>query len=88
MKLPITLLLGAVAFCAAAEPTDSVKTDSTKTFIFTDVIDLPTTSVKDQNKSGTCWSFSATSFMEDEIRHNGGDSLDLSEMYTDRKSVV
>lgn len=88
MKLPITLLLGAVAICAAAEPTDSVKTDSTKTFIFTDVIDLPTTSVKDQNKSGTCWSFSATSFMEDEIRHNGGDSLDLSEMYTVRQCYL
>jgi len=88
MKLPIVLLLGAVAISAAAEPTEPAKVDSTKTFIFTDVIDLPTTSVKDQNKSGTCWSFSATSFFEDEIRKNGGDSLDLSEMYTVRQCYL
>lgn len=88
MRYPFTLLLGAVAFCMAAEPAEPAKVDSTKTFIFTDVINLPTTSVKDQNKSGTCWSFSGTSFMEDEIRHNGGDSLDLSEMYTVRQCYL
>ncbi len=86
MKLPIALLLGAVSLgSTAAEPADSATTDSTKTFIFTDVISLPTTSVKDQNKSGTCWCFAGTSFYENEIRKNGGDSLDLSEMYTVRQ---
>lgn len=86
MKLPIALLLGAVSLgSTAAEPADSATTDSTKTFIFTDVISLPTTSVKDQNKSGTCWCFAGTSFYENEIRKNGGDSLDLSEMFTVRQ---
>ena len=86
MKLPIALLLGAVSLgSTAAEPADSTTTDSTKTFIFTDVISLPTTSVKDQNKSGTCWCFAGTSFYENEIRKNGGDSLDLSEMFTVRQ---
>lgn len=84
MKLPIALILGLSALGAAAEPADTTKVDSTKTFIFTDVINIPSTSVKDQNKSGTCWCFAGTSFYEDEIRKNGGDSLDLSEMFTVR----
>lgn len=90
MKISIALLLGAVALSASAqtEKTDTAKIDSTKTFIFTEVIKIPTTSVKDQNKSGTCWSFSGTSFMEDEILYNGGDSLDLSEMYTVRQCYL
>ena len=86
MKLPAALLLGAISLGAYAEaPADSSATDSTKTFIFTDVINLPSTSVKDQNKSGTCWCFAGTSFYEDEIRTNGGDSLDISEMFTVRQ---
>lgn len=77
------ILLAALMMCGGAwaqEPADSVATDSA--FVFTDIISLPTTSVKDQNKSGTCWCFAGTSFYEDEIRKAGGDSLDLSEMFT------
>ncbi len=67
----------------ADTPADSLPADTA--FVFTDIISLPSTSVKDQNKSGTCWCFAGTSFFEDEIRHNGGDSLDISEMYTVRR---
>lgn len=62
---------------------DSAKCDTA--FVFTDIISLPTTSVKDQNKSGTCWCFAGTSYFENEIRRLGGDSLDISEMFTVRK---
>ncbi len=81
-KLILTLAACTAASAALAqtESADSVK----KGFEFTDVKVIPTTSVKDQNKSGTCWSFSGTSFLEDEVRRLGGDSLDLSEMYTVR----
>ena len=79
----LATLIGATSY--AAEPADSAAADSVEKFIFTDVISLPTTSVKDQNKSGTCWCFAGTSYFEDEIRRNGGDSLDISEMYTVRK---
>lgn len=54
-------------------------------FHFTDVKTAKTTSVKDQNKSGTCWCFAGTSYFENEIRRLGGDSLDISEMFTVRK---
>lgn len=69
---------------ASAEPSDSIASDSVK-FEFTDIKVIPTTSVKDQNKSGTCWCFAGTSFFEDEIVRKGGDSLDISEMFTVRK---
>jgi len=81
-KIAIALLALAPLVCAA-ERTDSAATDSVK-FIFKDVIDIPTTSVKDQNKSGTCWCFAGTSFFEDEIMRLSGDSLDISEMFTVR----
>ncbi len=42
---------------------------------------LPATSVKDQNKSGTCWSFSAISFLESELLRRGKGEYDLSDMY-------
>lgn len=61
---------------------DSTATDSVNGFQFKDKYLVKTTSVKDQNKSGTCWCFSGTSFVEDEIMRQGGDSLDLSEMFT------
>ena len=81
-KLILTLAACTAASAALAqtESADSVK----KGFEFTDVKVIPTTSVKDQNKSGTCWAFSGTSFLEDEVRRLGGDSLDLSEMFTVR----
>lgn len=62
---------------------DTVLTPDTG-FCFIDIKVIPHTSVKDQNKSGTCWCFSGTSFFEDEILRKGGDSLDLSEMFTVR----
>lgn len=74
------LALASVASAAVAqEPADSLG------FVFTDITLVPTNSVKDQNKSGTCWSFSATSFFEDEILRKTGKSVDLSEMFTVRE---
>ena len=84
MKKLILALAACTAASAAMAQADSTATDSIKGFKFTDVKVIPTTSVKDQNKSGTCWAFSGTSFLEDEVRRLGGDSLDLSEMFTVR----
>lgn len=76
ISLAIAASLAFSAF-AADEPTDSAKIG----FQFTDQITIPTNSVKDQNKSGTCWCFSGLSFIEDDILRRTGQSVDLSEMF-------
>ena len=48
---------------------------------FTPVIDIPASSVKSQGKTGTCWSFSTSSFLESEIKRISGMDIDISEMY-------
>lgn len=47
---------------------------------------LPTTPVKDQHRTGTCWSFATTSFIESELLRTGKGEFDLSEMYFVRKA--
>jgi bleomycin hydrolase len=42
---------------------------------------LPSTPVKDQSKSSTCWSFSTISFLESELLQTGKNETDLSEMF-------
>lgn len=42
------------------------------------------TPVKDQHWTGTCWCFATISFLESEILRQGGDMVDLSEMYVVR----
>ena len=53
---------------------------------FTTEIDLETTPVISQGRTGTCWSFSSTSFLESEIIRLTGMEIDLSEMYTVRNT--
>ncbi|MDI3527734.1 MAG: hypothetical protein PWR03_1917 [Tenuifilum sp.] len=53
-------------------------------YTFTDVKVLPTTSIKNQNRSGTCWSFSGVAFLESELLRMGKPSIDLSPMYVVR----
>ena len=45
----------------------------------------PSTPIKNQNKTNTCWSFSVVSFLESEILRKLQDTFDLSEMYIVRK---
>jgi len=60
--------------------------DASPQFEFTTVYDIEATSVKNQSRSGTCWSYSSTSFIESEMIRMGKQPIDLSEMYTVRKT--
>ncbi len=51
---------------------------------FTKVVSVPTTPVKNQASSGTCWCFASTSFIESELLRKGKGEHDLSEMYVVR----
>jgi len=48
---------------------------------FTMIKKLDATSVKNQYRSGTCWSFSGISLLESEMMRKGKDSVNLSEMF-------
>ncbi|APD06381.1 bleomycin hydrolase [Flavobacteriaceae bacterium UJ101] len=52
---------------------------------FTPIYDIETSSIKSQGQTGTCWSFSTSSFLENEIKRITGKNVDLSEMYSVRK---
>jgi len=56
------------------------KSDSTG-FQFKTIKEIPTTSVKNQYKSGTCWSYATVSFLETEVLRLTKDTVDLSEIY-------
>lgn len=94
MKLPLLALAALTAAPAlathfeapAAEP-EIIVPDSTG-FKFTDVKINRTGSVKDQNKSGTCWAFSGLSTLEDNVMRKGGPELDLSEMWVVRNAYI
>jgi bleomycin hydrolase len=51
---------------------------------FTIEQELATTEVKNQNRTSTCWSFSALSFLESELLKAGKPKVDLSEMFVVR----
>lgn len=53
---------------------------------FKDVVSLECTDVKSQGNTGTCWSFSTSSFIESEVKRITGKDVDLSEMYTVRNT--
>ncbi len=48
-------------------------------------IDLEATPVKNQGRSGTCWSYASTGFVESEMIRMGLDPIDISEMFTVRQ---
>ncbi len=75
----VVALLGLVQVNAQEEKKD------TEGFKFEMIYDLDATSVKNQNRSGTCWSYSGLSFLESEALKNGKGALDLSEMFVVRK---
>lgn len=53
---------------------------------FTVVKQNPITSIKNQNNTGTCWSFSGVGFLESELIKAGKGEHDLSEMYIVRRN--
>ena len=50
-------------------------------FVFTTVKELPITSIKNQNRAGTCWCYSSMAFLEAELLRMNKGEYDFSEMY-------
>lgn len=88
MKKIIALaLLAVVATGANAKGKKQPKVDPNKP-VFTIVKENPITSVKDQNRSGTCWAYSTLSYFESEILKSTGKTYDLCESFVANKDYM
>ena len=56
--------------------------------VFTVVKEIPVTTMKDQNRSGTCWAYSTLSFFEAEILKATGKRFDLCESFVANKTYM
>ena len=63
-RMILTLALAAFAAASLGAQAPKVKPAD---YQFTTVKEIPVTSMKNQNRSGTCWCFSALSFLESEV---------------------
>jgi len=89
MKKTLSIALAALLAASGvqAKPAKKKDTSSNKPQ-FTIVKQLPITSVKNQNRSGTCWAYSTLSFFESEILKATGKSYDLAEMFIANKDYL
>ncbi|MCR5861332.1 aminopeptidase [Flavobacterium sp. J372] len=62
--------------------------NSKDAFKFTEVINIENTPVKNQGSSGTCWSYSANSFLESEMIRMGKQPVEISQIYTARNAYI
>lgn len=66
--------------------TSSILSINAQEYEFQSVIELESTPVISQGNTGTCWSYSTSSFLESEIMRLTGKKVDLSEMYQVRNT--
>ncbi|MDR1500757.1 MAG: C1 family peptidase [Tannerellaceae bacterium] len=74
-KLIVAAIVSAVSFSFSLAQGDD------GAYVFTPVKELKVTSVKNQNRTGTCWVFSALSHLESELIRTGKGEYDFSEMF-------
>ena len=75
-------MLFAMTMSATIHAQESGKKENEEGFVFTTVKENPITSIKNQNRAGTCWCYSTMAFLESELLRMGKGEYDLSEMFT------
>ncbi|MBO4307425.1 MAG: aminopeptidase [Bacteroidales bacterium] len=73
-------ILGAIAISATVFAQNTENKDD-EGYVFTITKELPVTSVKNQNKAGTCWCYSGLAFIEAELLRMNKGEYDFSEMF-------
>ena len=89
-KIVLVILLIVNGLNISAQIKDDKTFTNTKgsRYIFTTIKHLDATPVKDQNNTGTCWSFSGLSFIESELLRKGKGAYNLSEMWIARNAYL
>ena len=88
MKKLLFLALFAVLTIGAQAQDEKKDSADSKKPVFTTIKELPITSIKDQNRSGTCWAYSTLSFFESESLKKTGKTYDLCEMFVANKDYL
>lgn len=84
----ILTLTAAVLFATSVSAADQKEAAKANKPVFTIVKENPITSIKDQNRSGTCWNYSTLSFFEAEILKKTGKTYDLCESFVANKNYM
>jgi len=79
-------IIALCAVSASAEKKDSAENKAKP--VFTTVKEIPITSVKNQNRSGTCWDYSTLSYFEAEILKKSNKTYDLCEAFVANKNYM
>jgi bleomycin hydrolase len=86
MNLTLTLILSTFLGYSIIGQAQTFNNKKNGGFVFTTEKEITYTSVKNQHKSSTCWSFSTLSFLESELARMGKPVVDLSEMFVVRNT--
>jgi aminopeptidase C len=84
LKIPFAVLFLFIVISVSAQE----KKSEEKGHVFTTVIENKITSIKNQNRSGTCWDYATCGFFEGEILRATGKTVDLSEMFVASKDYI
>jgi aminopeptidase C len=82
------LSLALISFLAIGAQAQEAEKKANNKPIFTTIKENPITSIKDQNRSGTCWDYSTISFFESEILKATGKTYDLCESFVANKTYM
>ncbi len=88
MKKILTFALMALVCLGASAAKKKAPAKKNNKPVFTVVKELPITSMKDQNRSGTCWDYSTLSYFESEILKATGKEYDLCESFIANKTYM
>ena len=88
MKKIFTLALMAMMVLGASAAKKKAPAKDANKPVFTTIKENPITSIKDQNRSGTCWDYSTLSYFESEILKATGKTYDLCESFVANKTYL
>ncbi len=86
MKTNKTIAIIGIASLFSVSAFAQESEEDNEEFEFTTIKELPITSIKNQNQSGTCWAFSSLGFFEAELLRMGKGEYDLCEMFLAHKT--